>query len=144
MRSRFCASAVVSFGLALSPHSPATAAERCAVPSLDIVGLRLSDGRCVGVRRDIVTNFLKTMRSECAPPPRYGVSMLGRCVADDPGQAEDEAHALADRVLVEADEALRGEMADLRAQLDRQLADMSAQIEELRGKLSRRHPEWRD
>jgi len=70
--------------------------------------------------------------------------MLGRCVADDPGQAEDEAHALADRVLVEADEALRGEMADLRAQLDRQLADMSAQIEELRGKLSRRHPEWRD
>jgi hypothetical protein len=144
MRSRFCASAIVCWGLALSPDSPATAAERCALPSSDIVGLRVSDGRCVGVRRDIVTKFLKTMRSECAPPPRYGVSMLGRCVADDPGQAEDEAYALADRVLAEADEALSGDIADIRAELDRQFADMSARMEELRGKLSQRHPEWRD
>jgi len=142
MRLLFSASAVL-VGLALS-WSAAVAAERCQVPSSDLVGLRGAEGKCVGVRRDIATQFLGIARSECAPAPRSGVTMFGRCIADDPRQAQEEAYVMADRALGQANGLLRDEMAEVRAQLDRQLADLSSRIEELRGRLRNRPPDGED
>jgi len=143
MRSQLCASAIL-VGLALSPSSAATAAERCVVPPSELFGVRDASGKCVGVRREIAARILSLERSECAPPRRDGMTMFGRCLPDDPRQAEEEAAILAQRALADADEVLKDEMAQIRAQLDRQLADLSAKIEELRGRLRDQRPDWDD
>jgi hypothetical protein len=140
IRSLFSAGAILG-GLALSSSSAAIAGDRCQVPSSDLLGLRGVDGKCVGVRRDIAARFLRIERSECAPAPTGGVKIFGRCIADDPKQAEDEAYMLADRALGEADGVFKNEMAEIRAEVDRQLADLSSKIEELRGKLRNRRPD---
>jgi hypothetical protein len=70
--------------------------------------------------------------------------MFGRCIADDPRQAQEEAYVMADRALGQANGLLRDEMAEVRAQLDRQLADLSSRIAEFRGRLRNRRPDWED